>query len=365
MLQFVILLAFLVFTQFAAVAYSAPLTCPPGSEVLPCTCTSSATEKPSLACIGPTISQANIERLFARIRAVNAIPLDGGPEDSGEYTPSPSDKKLNWINITRFDLINTEMTSLNNAPLVGCHFDVLDASNNSLLREIVLADINKLINGRYRGEISVAAETVRFDRCALGDSAWKAFTMFHNSVRHLSLKNNALAIVEYRSDYLKQLHALERLDLADNRIYEIRGSQFTENHYLQHLNLSRNRISSLGPAAFKILHTPFELADKRLTIDLSHNNLYNGQAVVSDPYRVHRPIDLILAHNNYISVGTSNFLELLLADRTNTIDFTGNNWICSREMSWLKSAAVVFADRVKGLDCINDPGKTAFTSSFT
>ncbi|OWA52872.1 hypothetical protein BV898_17314 [Hypsibius exemplaris] len=287
MLRFVILLAFLVVTQFAAVSYSAPLTCPPPNEVLPCTCTSSATGKPSLACIGPTISQANIERLFARIRAVNAIPLDGGPEDPSQYTPSPSGKTLNWINITRFDLTNTEMTSLNNAPLIGCHFDVLDASNNPLLREIVLADINKLINGHYRGGISVEAETVRFDHCALGDSAWTAFSIFRLSVRHLSLKNNALTIVEYRSDYLKQLRALERLDLADNRIYEIRGSQFTENHYLQHLNLSRNRISSLGPAAFKILHTPFEVADKRLTIDLSLNNLYNGQGMVSEPYKVH------------------------------------------------------------------------------
>jgi len=159
---------------------------------------------------------------------------------------------------------------------------------------------------------------------------------------------------------------LEVLDVRDNFISTVAEAQLRYNTRLVEINLSGNRISELGNNAFLIGQPDADFADRVLTINVDRNYLSDGNIFYKNAFQsIRRPTKLILSNNNFVTLSEQNFLNYLLANRANELDLSGNTIICDGKMGWLKSLAAVFKDRVKGLDCINDPGKTVFDSDLT
>ena len=103
-----------------------------------------------------------------------------------------------------------------------------------------------------------------------------------------------------------------------------------------------------------------------LTIVLSYNLGLNESNFHADSGldKVGRPIYLDLHNCQFSSLPKMTFEPILDAHPSTSLYLMGNPLVCDERVGWLKQRRVDFESRVRGANCVNDPGQTVFNSTL-
>jgi hypothetical protein len=306
--------------------------CPPTEWISPCQCAVPFPGFPVIVlCEGPSITQAALDNLFTVLR--------------GETSK---------IIISRFDLYNSELTTLDLTHMADTQLLAFALYNNSHLTKI---------NGTTRGSIS--ASSLQIQLCEMTNEKFgDMLSYFHPpAMTSLEVPFNNFKGAPLGQEFfpgLSKFRNLRILDLGSNKVTELGGGQFKSNTALEMIYFPRNPIQYIGEDAFlfdppKPLGLDITLTYGNLTSDMIHPN--SGFGKIPGGSR------MSLSMNNLATIPADVFGDYLKAPE-NRIEIGNNQIFCDIRVKWLKDGKDRYERYLTGAKCVNDPGNTVFNSTL-
>jgi Leucine-rich repeat (LRR) protein len=313
------------------------ISCPPAENIFPCICpnTSSIVQLYCYDWVNRTITQEVINVAFQELRLQN--PGKG-------------------LAIQTFSLSKTNMTTFDLTPLIDITFGTIDLSENTQLVTITGPEPIELFTGR----ISTSAFYL-FKHPSLNTEG------FGNTLKYFEpSKLNELSLFKSGFDYanftgLSAFNNLTRLVLSRNSIQSIGHREFSGLSNLTSLILWGNPIQEIADGAFE-----FDVIPKqRIKIEVDACNM--TEDVISADHGLEKLIngvDLNFDYNNLSTISANKFEKMLRSSENHKITYRNNPIVCDERVKWLKDEREFFEPKVWNTSCVNDPGKTVFTSTL-